>query len=149
MVLSRVTKVFLFCLLFALMGCQPNTELPAKYQVEIIRTDFGIPHITAQDYGSLGYGEAYAAAQDHVCNMAVALTNAQGQAAMHFGSGHEDTNMHKDIVVRALDIPEKGRLALAQQPEHIKQWIQGYTAGYNRYLRDSAGQFNLWCDGEP
>ena len=149
MVLSRAINGSLFCLLFVLVACQPNAELLTKYQVEITRTSFGIPHITAQDYGSLGYGEAYAAAQDHVCNMAVALTNAQGQAAMHFGSGHENTHLHNDIVVRALNIPEKGRLALAQQPEHIKQWIQGYTAGYNRYLRDSAGQFGSWCDGEP
>ena len=54
MVLSRAINGSLFCLLFVLLACQPNAELPTKYQVEITRTSFGIPHITAQDYGSLG-----------------------------------------------------------------------------------------------
>ena len=58
-----------------LSACQQEAAMPPlKYDAEISRTEFGIPHIRDNDYASLGYGEAYAAAEDHVCNMAVALT---------------------------------------------------------------------------
>ena len=52
--------------MIALAGCQTETKNSLQYQVEITRTEFGIPHIKAANYGSLGYGEAYASAQDHV-----------------------------------------------------------------------------------
>ena len=40
----------------------------ARYSAEIRRTTMGVPHITANDWGGLGYG--YAQAQDNLCTMA-------------------------------------------------------------------------------
>ena len=34
----------------------PATAAPAKYTATITRTEHGIPHITAKDFGSLGFG---------------------------------------------------------------------------------------------
>ncbi|MBQ44466.1 MAG: peptidase S45 [Porticoccaceae bacterium] len=118
----------------------------AKYNVEITRTEFGVPHIKASDYGSLGYGEAYASAQDHVCNMALALISAKGEMSEYLGSGHQGENIHSDLAIRALDMSKKGSQALSNQPSNIKNWIEGYAGGYNRYLRESSGDFNSWCD---
>jgi hypothetical protein len=41
-----------------------------RYSARIRRTEYGIPHVTATDYGSLGYGYGYAFAQDDLCVMA-------------------------------------------------------------------------------
>ena len=41
-------------------GC--HVERDAAYEVEVRRTDAGIPHIRALDFASLGYGTAYAMA---------------------------------------------------------------------------------------
>ena len=38
-----------------------------RYAAEIDRTEYGIPHILARSYGSLGYGYGYAFAQDNLC----------------------------------------------------------------------------------
>jgi acyl-homoserine-lactone acylase len=38
------------------------------YSAEIRRTEYGIPHILASDYGSLGYGYGYAFAQDNLAS---------------------------------------------------------------------------------
>lgn len=135
--------------MIALAGCQTETKNSLQYQVEITRTEFGIPHIKAANYGSLGYGEAYASAQDHVCNMAVALMSAKGETAQYLGAGHDSAYVHSDMVIKALKIPDKGREALSAQPERIKEWIGGYAAGYNRYLKDSSGEFGSWCDNAP
>ena len=72
MILKIIRFVFLGTIYFSMVACKPAVNEPLRYEVEVTRTDFGIPHIKAADYGSLGYGEAYASAQDHVCNMALA-----------------------------------------------------------------------------
>lgn len=131
---------------FTLVACQPKANDEVRYQVDITRTDFGVPHIKAENYASLGYGEAYAGAQDHVCNMAIALLSAKGEASQFLGPGHDDSYIHNDIVMKALDMTSKGRSALAKQPEKLKEWIEGYAAGYNRYLKDTSGDFDSWCD---
>ena len=49
-----------------------------KYDVTITRTEYGIPHIVAKDYGSLGYGYGYAFAQDNICTMAADYISVEG-----------------------------------------------------------------------
>ena len=48
-----------------LVGCgnstTPTDDVPT-YTATIVKTDYGIPHITANSWGSLGFGEAYSAA---------------------------------------------------------------------------------------
>ena len=82
----------------ALTACDPGKEMAGEtvgggsiYEAEILRTDYGIAHITAGDYGSLGYGEGYAAAEDHVCNIARGLLEARGELAQVFGPGRTAT----------------------------------------------------------
>ena len=140
----RFAGILLIAIVTASCGSSMNGS--AKYNVEITRTEFGVPHIKASDYGSLGYGEAYASAQDHVCNMALALISAKGEMSEYLGSGHQGENIHSDLVIRALDMSTKGSQALSNQPSNIKNWIEGYAGGYNRYLRESSGDFNSWCD---
>ena len=142
----KKTYLLLCITILALTACQPELKDSSQYQVDITRTQFGVPHIKAADYGSLGYGEAYASGQDQVCNMAVALITAKGEAAQYLGVGHENAYLYSDMVIGALNMPVKGRKALAVQPEKIKKWIEGYTAGYNRYLSDSAGEYDSWCN---
>ncbi|MFQ3256955.1 MAG: acyl-homoserine-lactone acylase, partial [Porticoccaceae bacterium] len=142
----KKTYLLLCITMLALSACQPELKDSSQYQVDITRTQFGVPHIKAADYGSLGYGEAYASGQDQVCNMAVALITSKGEAAQYLGVGHENAYLYSDMVIGALNMPLKGRKALAVQPEKIKKWIEGYTAGYNRYLSDSAGEYDSWCN---
>ena len=140
-------KLTIASALVALVGCTQSDTEAHRYQAEIKWTDYGIPHITAKDFGSLGYGEAFAAARDNVCNMAVSVLNAQGESAQVFGPGHEKKNIYNDAVVKALNMAERGQRALESQPAEIREWIEGYAAGYNRYLQEAKGNFNSWCDG--
>ena len=47
-----------------LVSCVQNQTYEDKntYKVVITRTSYGIPHIVADDFASLGYGEGFAAA---------------------------------------------------------------------------------------
>ena len=119
-----------------------------RYQATVVKTAHGIPHITANDWGSLGFAEAYSAAEDHVCNMALALLQSRGESAAIFGPGPQNRNSARDIVVKALGIPEMGPLALAQQKPDIKEWIEGYAAGYNQFLDERPDGVGSWCNNE-
>ena len=119
-----------------------------KYRATVTKTEYGIPHITADSWGSLGFAEAYSAAEDHVCNMALALLQSRGESAAVFGPGPQNRNSARDIVVKALGIPEMGPLALAQQKPDIKEWIEGYAAGYNQFLDEHPDGVGSWCNNE-
>lgn len=127
---------------------QEKTEAALQYKAEIVRTSYGIPHITADDFGSLGFGEGFAAAEDHVCNIAHSIVVARGERTKYHGEGDDKKHLLSDIVIRALDIPNRAETELKAQSEENQQWIKGYTAGYNKYIRDT-GRDNItsWCKG--
>ena len=77
------------------------------YKARIRRTSFGIPHIEAANLASLGFGEGYAQAEDHLCTIAEQVIEARGQRAQYFGRGPRDAYLNSDIVVRALRVRER------------------------------------------
>ncbi|MCW3000007.1 MAG: hypothetical protein JWN65_3556 [Solirubrobacterales bacterium] len=124
-----------------------------RYDVTVARTQFGIPHIKAKDHASLGYGYAYALAQDNVCTVAETYVTVNGERSRYFGpdktyairgNGSTATNLNSDFFYQR--IKDKGtvqRLAavpppLGPKPE-IKQALAGYVAGWNAWLQDVGG----------
>jgi acyl-homoserine-lactone acylase len=120
-----------------------------RYQAEIRRTSHGIPHITAKDYGSLGFGEGYAFAQDHLCSLADQVIKVRGERARFFGPGENNRHLNSDITMKALGIYEQAKsMYQALPPDHRAQ-IEGYAAGYNQYLREvTANGVGGWCRGQ-
>ncbi len=134
-----------------LTACQSETPSPKEaesplYEATVTRTPHGVAHITATSWGALGFGEAYAAAEDQVCNMALALLQSRGESASVFGPGHQQRNVTRDITVKALGIPERAGAALQAQAPDIRDWIEGYAAGYNQYLAEHPEGAGSWCD---
>lgn len=142
-----VIPVALFLALMANSSLHAQTPPSASvYKAKVVRTSYGIPHITAEDYGSLGYGEGYAAAEDHVCNIADAIITARGEQAMYFGPGENNKHVMADIVIHALDIPNRAHELLLEVPPRTLELLIGYAAGYNAYLRES--EVTSWCKGD-
>jgi acyl-homoserine-lactone acylase len=116
------------------------------YAATVRRGPYGVAHITGESYGDLGYGEGYAAAEDHVCNIAFGLMQARGESAKFLGPGEQNQHIALDAVLRGLDMRAQARAAMAAQDPEIKDWLAGYTAGYNRYVREHPGSRNSsWC----
>jgi len=53
----------------AALALTPAAEAEAKsrYEASITRTTYGIPHIAADTWQGVGYGVAYAYAEDNLC----------------------------------------------------------------------------------
>jgi acyl-homoserine-lactone acylase len=56
-----------------------------RYTAEIRRTTGGMPHVKARDYGSLGFGYAYAYAEDQVCRFADIIATVRARRSRYFG----------------------------------------------------------------
>ncbi|WP_164549449.1 penicillin acylase family protein [Tsuneonella rigui] len=126
------------------------------YKATITRTDFGVPHIVAKDFGSLGYGIAYAQAQDNVCLMADAFLSSSGKRSKYLGADQPTTvglvrtnNLESDVFYTTMMDSAQLRAAFEKVSPEYKRLIAGWIAGYNRYLKDNAASLPAECAGQP
>jgi acyl-homoserine-lactone acylase len=123
----------------------PASEAAAKprFDATITRTTYGIPHIVAKDWRGVGYGVAYAYAQDNLCMIAEEFATVAGERSKFFGPKGTATlgfdtvdNLSSDVFFRGvIDIAALREGAKRQSPR-MQDLIAGYVAGYNRYLKD-------------
>ncbi len=125
----------------------PTTTELVGYVAEITRTEYGVPHIVADDWGSLGFGQGYAFAQDRACTLLEQVIKVRGQRAKWFGAGANDANVNSDLAYRHLALHDTADERFADQPDDIAEFVQGYVDGFNAEL-DADGPTG-WCSGEP
>jgi acyl-homoserine-lactone acylase len=130
---------------------------PSRPAALIARTANGVPHIVAPDLQTLGYGVAYAFLQDNVCLSADHLLTVRGERARWLGSGgvgelgrRRLPNEQVDAFVGAM-LDDAALLANWQKnaSADAKALIDGYVAGYNRFLVDRGSQLPAPCGGQP
>ena len=136
----------------AALALTPASEALAgkRYEATITRTTYGIPHIEAKNWRGVGYGVAYAYAEDNLCLLAEEFATVAGERSLHFGAdgkavlGFEEVdNLSSDVFFRGiLDLPALREGARTLTPR-VQGLIDGYVAGYNRFLKDAG------ADGIP
>jgi acyl-homoserine-lactone acylase len=118
-------------------------------------TEFGIPHILASDYASLGRGQGYAAARDNQCTIADGMVTTSGERSRYHGPdappvgrkprgsslSEASTNLASDLYFQGIN--GSGVVAeLAAQPaplgprRELRELARGYAGGFNTYLRE-------------
>ncbi|MFT6408383.1 MAG: acyl-homoserine-lactone acylase, partial [Arenicella sp.] len=112
-----------------------------KIDVNIRWTSYGIPHVKANDWTSLGYGYAYATATDGVCVIAKDIVVVNGNLTKYFG----DQSRASDIFHRAVVSSSLIEQYNASQSARAEKFNTGYVAGYNRYLADHADELPASC----
>ncbi len=127
-----------------LPGC--SAEPASRYNVDIRWTSYGIPHVKADDWGSLGYGFAYATANDGICVFAREVARANGTLSADFAAS--DENLASDAFHRAIITPARVRENAAAMSEKMRSYSAGFVAGYNRYVEDNRGTLPAACAGE-
>ncbi|MET7898909.1 penicillin acylase family protein [Streptomyces mirabilis] len=143
----------------AATGPGGETVAEGGHTARISRTEYGIPHILARDFDGLGYGYGYAFAQDNVCELADQVVTLRGERSQFLGpdgESGEGSNLASDTyytgqrragtVQRLLD-----RKAPLGPTAELRRMVEGYAAGYNRYLRDTGvGKLpDPRCKGKP
>jgi len=123
----------------------------AAYEVDIRRTEHGVPHILAKDFGSLGYGYGYAFAQDNVCTMADSYVTVRAERSRFFGpaanyqfrgNGTAPNNLKSDFFFKRIIDDRTVESLISEAPPRgpkpeIREAVRGYVDGYNRYLAET------------
>lgn len=116
------------------------------YRATVRVTEHGIPHITARNFGDLGFGSGYAAAQSSICTLADTLLTGRGERSRWFGPNGtyndqvtlDATNLQVDALVTDLHnrrVVEKLLADPVRGPgRQARAMVDGYAAGINRYL---------------
>ena len=118
-------------------------------EATIIWTDFGVPHISAGSWGSLGFGQGYAAAGDHMATIADSLVKVRGTRSEYHGPGEGNCHLLSDIGYAVFDLGSIAASAMATQPDWIVELVDGYAAGINEWLGGHRDQLPEWCLDTP
>ena len=111
--------------------------------VTITLTEHGIPHVVAQDWRGLGYGEGYALARNDLCAMADSFATYSGRRALRYGevatfkayTGDKPfPNAQEDLVQRFLIGDWVVKAALAEMSPRARALVDGFAAGYDAYV---------------
>ncbi|WBS03746.1 penicillin acylase family protein [Pseudoduganella sp. SL102] len=164
----------LFVMLFVITACNGGGNdsaqvPPAGPSAELTRTSYGVVHIRAADFAGIGFGLAYAYAQDNICMLADSLLTVRGERSRYFGGDAMPTdsvhgeysvvvdylNLHNfnlrnedsDFFFKAYLDPSRLRASYAGGGAETRALLSGYVAGYNSYVREHAGKLPAACRG--
>ena len=136
--------VLISSVLLTLSGCNDSDKdvNSNKYNASIVYTENSVPHISAEDYGSLGYGVGYVQADENLCTLSEQIVKLKGEKSTFFGAGEGFKNVLSDVGYKALDLTKEATQLFPQQPEYIQELIDGYVAGFNRSLEERSSPQN-------
>lgn len=104
----------------------------AGSSVEIIRDDWGVPHVYADDVYGLYAGFGYAVAQDRLFQMEMARRSVLGTVSEVLGA----ERLPFDIATRADFDHADIRTQIEALPAEQRDILRGYAAGYNKRLAE-------------
>ena len=117
----------------------------AGYEVTVTRTTYGIPHVNAVDFGSIGYGYGYVFAQDNLCTMMEDFVAIRGERSKYWGGDGTysipavpvtPNNVDSDFFWKFMaDAEAIRRIRNAAKPE-VLQITHGFVDGFNRSMTE-------------
>jgi acyl-homoserine-lactone acylase len=124
-------------LLGACRGGEPS-PFPAD-RVEIIRTDYGVPHLRADDLEALGYGLAWVQMEDYGEEVLRRLLTSRGELARRLGPEH----LESDLAARPGYA--RARTDYERFPSDTRAVMEGFAAGVNAYVRARPAEVPEWA----
>lgn len=135
----------------------------AAYSATIERTTHGIPHITGDSFGDLGFGSGYATSETSLCTLVDTVLTARGERSRWFGPQQryhdqvtlEASNLQVDAFVTDLRNRRVVEKLLADKElgpsRQARAMVRGYVAGSNAYLDEVGpnGVTDPACAGAP
>jgi acyl-homoserine-lactone acylase len=128
--------------LAVLSSCWPagaDSPTSLAQQVTIRRDTYGVPHILATTEEAAAFAMGYAQAEDHCVELARRLVSARGEEAKCTGAGVES-----DFESKRYGIYASAQKQFPGLPPLLKQMLQAYAAGINRYVEQHRKELPAW-----
>ncbi len=114
---------------------QAQTAAELASRVEIRRTQYGVPHIKADDLRAAGYALAYVQMEDYGARVALGLLRGRGEMGLWFGRDSMDSDFRAQ---RGYAIAVA---RYAQLDQATRDVYEGFAIGINRYIERHPDEF--------
>ena len=123
---------FALSLAFILLavGCSLTPETKGDTKVSIVRDEYGVPHIFAEDNYGVYFGYGYAVAQDRLFQMEMLKRTVEGRVAEVYGEEY----LEFDRFIRTSYDSRAVPLQVSKLAPSDREILQGYADGMNRHL---------------
>ena len=128
----RVQKPLAALLLSAALAPVLSGAALAESKVEIIRDDWGVPHVYADDVLGLYAGFGYAVAEDRLFQMEMSKRSVLGTVSEALGIDH----LPYDLTTRADFDHADIKAQIEALPKEDRDILRGYAAGYNKRVAE-------------
>ena len=122
--------------LFAKPGDAPP---PRAYSAEIVRDEWGVPHIYGRTDADVAYGVAQAHAEDDFRTLQDVVAMTRGR----YGALAGEDGAQFDYVLALLDARGTARREYARIPPRTRALLEAYATGLNDYAAEHPGEIRL------
>jgi acyl-homoserine-lactone acylase len=110
-------------------------------QVEIRRTEYGVPHIKADTLEAVAFGFGYCQAEDHLLNIMNSILRARGELAENFGG---DDNVESDFRNRQYQVRKRAIETYHRLDPDFRSMLEGFAGGINHYVELHRDEVPEW-----
>lgn len=142
-----------------LTGCPKKTltafDNDGRLDAQIRRTDYGVPHIKADNLESLAFGIGFAFSEDNACMLLDIMARYNSRRSQFYGpdaipGSNDSANLISDFSYLALGIREQAEAGYATLSDNTKAMLSGYSKGFNHYLSlTGTDHLDPNCAGKP
>ncbi|MFV0449739.1 MAG: penicillin acylase family protein [Vibrio sp.] len=104
-------------------------------------TENDVPHIEADNYGSLGFGYGYVHARDRLAEISAQAIVLRGERSGYYGAEQfstigflKTTNLNSDLMFRLRMPAEWAKEELANLSDDARAYVVGYVNGLNHFV---------------
>ncbi|MCR2834845.1 penicillin acylase family protein [Parerythrobacter lacustris] len=112
---------------------------PQGYTAEIVRSEFGVPHIYGETDADVAYGVAIAHAEDDFHTLQDVVAMARGR----YGAIAGEEGAQVDFVYHLLDARGTAERHYKQLPSDTRALFEAYATGLNQYADEHPGELKL------
>src|SRR6056300_1362937 len=129
--MKKIGLLLFFLMLSACTSSEELSRLEARAErVEIIRDDFGVPHIYAKTDADAVFGMLYAQCEDDFNRVEQNYIWATGRLAEAEGS----TALYSDLRAHLFMTEDEAKAAFEESPDWLKELCIAFADGVNYYL---------------
>ena len=118
-------------------GAAPLEE--RSYQADIIRSEYGVPHIYGKTDADVAYGVAIAHAEDDFFTLQDVVAMARGR----YGAIAGEEGAQIDFAYHLLDARGTAERHYSSLPADTRAVFEAYASGLNHYAREHPGEIKL------
>ncbi len=118
-------------------GTAPDSD--RTYSAEIVRSEFGVPHIYGETDADVAYGVAIAHAEDDFFTLQDVVAMTRGR----YGAIAGEQGAQIDYAYHLLDARGTAERHYASLPEDTRALFEAYATGLNQFAKENPGEVKL------